>query len=244
MVVFLRVEANLTGVAAMLRNSLIFTLFILLTACGGGGGGGVASGGVDNTTPTDPDKSFSLSTLQSTTQGTVYTSQLTGSDSDGTSYTGSLSMANRAQTMLNGVLVTPKDLLISFTGGGVSITITGTSSIDTSGNLISLVIQTTGVTCTPVSPDRMPASVKIGDFGFLSTLTCSDNTTEERNWRVEDAGNGNIRVISNGTIKDQFNTIISVTDVTYIINGDGNVVSFKTVSTLSASGFTLTYQSV
>ncbi len=222
-------------------NRLVIVLSIaIVTACGGGGGGG----GGGTTTPTDPNQSFDLTKLQSTTAGTIYTSQLTGSDSNGVSYTGSVSAANRAQTMLGGVLVTPRDLLISLTGGGSSITVTGTSNIDTSGNLISVVIQTTGVTCTPVTPDKLPGSVKIGDFGILSTMNCSDNTTQERNWRVEDAGNGKIRVISNVTTKDQFNTIVSVTEVTYTIDNSGNIVSFKTVSTISASGFTLTYQSV
>jgi len=146
--------------------------------------------------------------------------------------------------MLNGALVTPHDLIISLTGGGSSFTITGTSNVDTSGNLISIVIQTTGLTCTPVSPDSMPISVKIGDFGILSTLTCDDNTTQERNWRIEDAGNGNIRVVTNGTIKDQFTAIISVTDVTFTLDGNGNIIAFKTASTQSATNFTLTYESV
>lgn len=221
----------------LVKIYLIGLAFVLIQGCGGGGGG-------TTSTPTDPNQSFTLSRLQSTTPGTVYSSQLTGSDSNGVSYNGSVSMANRAQTMLNGVLVTPQDLIISLTGGGNSVTVTGTSYADSNGNLISLVIQTTGLTCTPVTPDVIPETVKIGDFGILSALTCSDNTTQERSWRVEDAGNGNIRVISNGTVKNQFGTIVSVTDVTFTIDANGNLVSFKTVSTQSASGFTLTYQSV
>ena len=223
----------------MIKRLIIILSIAIVSACGGGGGGGG-----ETTTPTDPNQSFDLTKLQSTIVGTIYTSQLTGSDSNGVSYSGSVSAANRAQTMLGGVLVTPRDLLISLTGGGSSFTVTGTSNIDANGNLISVVIQTTGLTCTPVTPDKLPNSVKIGDFGILSTMTCSDNTTQERNWRVEDAGNGKIRVISNGTIKDQFNTIVSVTDVTYTIDSSGNIVAFKTASTISASSYTLTYQSV
>jgi len=217
-----------------------FILFILsvfvLSGCGGGGGGSNST----STTPTDPAQSFSLASLQSTTVGTVYSAQLTGSDSDGVSFSGSLSMANRTQIMLGGVLVTPSDMIFSLTGGGGSVTVTGTSYVDTSGNLISLYLQTTGMTCTPVSPDSMPLSVKIGDFGILSTFTCSDNTTQERSWRVEDAGNGNIRIISNGTSKDRFNTITDVTDVIFTIDGGGNIIAFKTVTTLFPSNYTLT----
>lgn len=210
---------------------------LVLFSCGGGGSNDSA------TTPSDPNQTFSLSALQSTALGTVYTSRLAGSDSNGVSYTGSVSMANRPQTLLNGVLVTPQDSIINLTGGGTSITVTGTSNIDTNGNLIIVVIQTTGVVCTPVSPDSMPSSVKIGDFGILSSMTCSDNTVQERNWRIEDAGNGLIDVVTNGTIKNQFNSIVSTTDVTFTIDDSGNIVSFKTVTTQSVSNFTLTYQS-
>lgn len=224
----------------MLKNMIIGLSLLVISACGDSGG----SDGGTTTIPTDPNQSFSLSQLQSTTLGTVYSTQLTGSDSNGVTYSGSFAIANRAQIMLGGVLVTPHDLIISLTGGGSSFTVTGTSNVDTSGNLISIVIQTTGLTCIPVSPDSMPTSVKIGDFGILSTLNCSDNTTQERNWRIEDAGNGNVRVISNGTIKNQFNAIVSVTDVTFTIDVGGNIVAFKTVSTQSFNNFTLTYESV
>jgi len=74
----------------MFKNIVVALSLLVITACGGGGGGG------STTTPTDPNKSFSLSALQSTTLGTVYTTQLTGSDSDGITYSGTFSIANRA----------------------------------------------------------------------------------------------------------------------------------------------------
>ena len=62
-------------------------------------------------------------------------------------------------------------------------------------------MQTTGVTCAPASPYRLPDSVTIGDLGILSTLSCSDGTTQETNWRVENAGNGRALIITNATVK-------------------------------------------
>ena len=220
----------------MLKNIFIVMFVLLISACGGGGS--------PSSTPTDPNQTFSLAKLQSTTLGTVYSTQITGSDSNGTSYTGSISLANRAQEMLNGVLVTPRDLLISLSGGGTSTVVTGTSYVDTSNNLIAVIIQTTGLVCTPVSPDNIPTTVKIGDFGILSTMTCDDNTTQARNWRAEDAGNGNIKIVSNATVKDQFNVIISVADVTFTLDSSGNIIAFKAVVTINASNFTLTYSSI
>ena len=226
----------------MRTKRLIFTLALIGTALISAG---CSSGGGDSTPTTTPtDTVFSLSGLQTDVVGTVYNTQLTGSDSNGTSYTGTSSMANRVDTMLNGVLVTPHDTIISLTGGGNSITVTSTSYTDINNYLISVVVQTTGLVCTPVSPDTIPSSVKIGDFGILSTMVCDDNTTQERSWRVEDGGNGTAKLVSSGIIKDQFNTVTTVVDVTFTINVGGDILAFKTVSTLSASNFTLTYQSI
>lgn len=212
---------------------------LFLVACGGGSSGGGSS---DDSTPTDPNQIFSLEELQSKTVGTIYSTSLTGSDSNGTSYTGSISAANRAEEMYGGNLASPTDLIISLTGGGSTITVTGTSYNDSStGYLLAVIIQTTGVTCTPVSPDEIPTLVKIGDFGILSDLICDDNTTQSRNWRIEDGRNGKIKAISAATVRDNFNNLVSMTEVTYIIDGNNAIVGFKTTSELS-SGYILTYQ--
>jgi len=145
--------------------------------------------------------------------------------------------------MLNGVLVTPQDEILSVTGGGVAIPVIRTTYIDSSGNLISVETQTKGLTCASITPDKLPESVKIGDSGNLSALTCSHNITEERSWRVEDAGNGNIQVFTNSTAKDLLNSNLEVTDITYTINGNGNIVTLKIVTTDITKGYTLTLQS-
>lgn len=105
-------------------------------------------------------------------------------------------------------------------------------------------MQTTGVTCAPASPYRLPDSVTIGDLGILSTLSCSDGTTQETNWRVENAGNGRALIITNATVKSQSNDIISTTDVTYTIDEPGNIIKFQTVTTQVEDPFTLTYESI
>ena len=221
--------------------SLAIVVFTL-AACGGGGGGG-DDDGVDNSTPTDPNKIFSLEQMQSTTIGTIYSTSLAGSDSDGTSYTGSFSVANRAEEMYGGILARPSDVLISLKGGGSTITVTGTSYIDSSSsNLLAVIVQSIGLTCIPVSPDVIPTLVKIGDFGILSDLICDDNTIQSRNWRIEDGRNGNINAISAVSVRDNFNNHVSTTEVAYKINGNNVVVGFETVSELS-NGFRLTYQS-
>ena len=172
--------------------------------------------------------------------GTIFSSKLSGNDSNGVRFTGSFSLANREQTILDGEPVTPQEYIISFSGGKTSMTYAGTSFIDTKGNLVSAVVQTTGQTCSPVSPYTMPKTVKIGDFAILPAMTCSDNTTQERTWRVEDGRNGNINFITNVAVKNQLNTIVSVADITSTIDGEGDIVSFKIVASEPARNYRIT----
>ena len=228
-----------------MKHLALAIVVFTLAACGGGGGGGGGGGSDDSPfVPTDPNQIFSLSKFLTTSIGTVYSTQLTGSDSNGNTYSGSLAKANRAQEMYGGVLTTPGDIIISLTGGGSSITVTSTGYIDSSGNTIAVVVQTTGLICTPVFPDSLPSSFKIGDFGILADLNCDDNTTQSQNWRVEDAGNGNVNLITSATLRDQFNNITVTVDITYTINGSGDIVFIKIVSRDLASNFILSYQSI
>lgn len=195
---------------------------------------------IPTSTPTDPSKAFTLAKLESTKTGTIFSSKLSGNDSNGARFTGSFSLANREQTMLEGISVIPQEYIISISGGKTSMTFAGTRYIDINGNLISAVVQTTGQTCAPVSPYKMPETVKIGDFALLPAMTCSDNTTQERNWRIEDAKNGNINFITNLTVKNHLNTIVSTADVISTIDGDGNIVAFKIVASEPAKNYRIT----
>lgn len=219
-----------------MRALILLISGLVIAACGGGGVGGDAS-------PTDPNQTFTLSVLQTMTMGTVYASNFRGSDSNGVNYAGSYSIVNRTKTMLNGVLTTPQDEILSVTGGGMAIPLIRTTYVDTSGNLIYIENQTKGQTCSSISPDKLPGSVRIGDSGTLSILTCSHNITQERSWRVEDAGNGNILVVTNSTTKDQLSMDLEVTDITYTINGNGSIVTLKIVTTDITKDYTLTLQS-
>ena len=221
------------------KIAVIVILASMILACGGGGGSDSGTTFV----PTDPNQLFPLSKINSTTQGTVFNFAVTGSDSNGVTYTGTIAQANRALEMYSGVLTTPRDTLINLIGGGSSTAVTSTGYIDTSGNLVGIVVQTTGLICTPVAPNNLPATVKIGDFGILSALNCDDNTTQSQNWNITDAGSGNVNLVTNAAIRNQFNTILSTTRITYKINGSGDILSISVSTTILASGYTLAYGS-
>jgi hypothetical protein len=222
-----------------LRSALIMLMLSTLIGCGGGGGGGDSS----TNTPTDPNQVFSLAFFKDTTVGTLYTSNLTGSDSLNNSITGSVTFTNRVQELLGGIMVTPRDLIYSLNIGGTPLTITSTSYIDNSGYNVRLEIQTTGVTCIPASPTAFPDTVQIGDAGILPTLTCDDNTTFEENWRVEDGYNGKINLVTSGVQKDQFNALLNTSEVKYIIDSSNAVVGFTATSTDLGTGYSYSVRS-
>ena len=214
---------------------LLLIITLALSACGGGSGG-----------ESESSQSFSLSMFQSTTEGPIYNAQLTGSDSFESTYTGSISVANGSQVTLDGVLVTPRNVIISLLPTvGSSITVSSTSYTDAGGYTVSVEVQTEDISCIPATPYRLPDSVTIGDLDILSTLSCDGGITEEMNWRVEDAGNGRARIITSATVKNQLNEIVSTADVTYTVDNSGNIVKFKSVTTtFDEDSYTLTYESI
>ncbi len=211
--------------------------------CGGGGGGSSSGGSASEIAPTDVNQDFSLAKYNSTEVGPVYSLNIEGIDSNSTTYSGSIRGANREQIMLDGLLVTPHESLLNLAGGGTSITSTATSYVDSSGLLVSMFVRLSGVTCTSVSPDRMPDSVKIGDFGTRSTLVCDDDTTIEANWRVEDGRNGTIELVTASVTKNIYSEIIFNSEVIYTIDSAGDLRKAVLSQEDFVSGYSMTLSS-
>jgi hypothetical protein len=64
----------------MIRSTIALVVFLLLASCDIG----------PTSTLTDPNQSFTLAKLRSTAPGTVFSTQLSGHDSKGVNYTGSI----------------------------------------------------------------------------------------------------------------------------------------------------------
>lgn len=220
----------------MYKVILTALILITLTACGGGSGG-------SSVTPTSTTQTFDLSKAFRTDIGSFYTTELTGNDSNGFNYTGSFELSNRQQEMLGGILVSPQDAKINLRNSSKSISVTSTSYIDSDQYLISVVVQNGALTCTPASSISNQSTVKIGDSGALSTLTCDDNTTHISTWKIADGGNGAIKYVTNTTVENQSGDIISTSEITYTISEFENIVAFKTATTINNPNFSLTYQS-
>ncbi len=198
----------------------IQVIAIVVSACGGGGGGG---GGTVVPPPPPPVQEFSMSALKSANSGTVYVAQLSGSDSLGGQWTGSLSITNRSQTMVDGVLATPQETLFSIIISGVEISAGAITYIDGSGYTLNTVLED-GSICTPAFLYQLPDNIKVGDSGMPPTETCTNNVVIESSWIAEGAGNGNINYV-----------------VTRSISADKEIVEFWT---LNVAGNFLAYRRV
>jgi len=216
----------------LLKSLTLAFIALVLTACG-------ASGYEGKTNP-----EYSLSPLQATKTGPVYTANLSGSDSNDKIYTGTITLTNNTQEMQNGVLVTPRLLTIMVSDGIVSSTETEINYIDSDGNLISIRNQTTNVSCTATTPDRLPALVKAGDSGVLSTLNCENSTTTERRWRAEEATNGNVNIVTTFTYKSDANVTVADTDITYTLNDQGVIIAYEKATTQTDTNYTRIYTSL
>ena len=217
----------------ILKNIFITLTALMITACGSENNNSI---------------SVSLSKFKSTKTGPVYSTQLAGIDSNGVSYEGSLSSINQTQGMFNGILFTARDFAVELNDGNNFVIFSSTSYIGSNNNLLSFIFQGNTIpvqlSCTPVTPDNLPSSVNVGDFGDLSILVCSDRFILERNWKVEDANDGNILLIFNKTLKDTFNETILVKKIVYTLSSDGYIIAFKSQEKIISSDYTLTYSSI
>jgi hypothetical protein len=244
------------GAALFSRLAVFFAVLLTINACGGAGGSSFDSAedssGCSFFCPDDDgnvdggdEPSVSLEALTTTEPGSLYSSAVEASDSNGATYTGTVLVTNKEQINLDGVLVTPRETITSLANQVVSATIISTSFFDDSGYLVRT--EKGPVVCLVSSQAKLPESVSIGKSGSLSTLTCNNGTIEDGNWEALDAGlEGIALVLSTTTRASSDNSIVSTETTTYTLDADGVIVSFELVITelLNDSEFTLTVQSI
>lgn len=143
--------------------------------------------------------------------------------------------------MYDGVLVTPRALVLSISAQNHPLpwAVSETDLIATYGGNLIVEEDSDKVICTPVSPDHLPASVKIGDSGVLSTLVCSDQTTTKRAWSITQAKNGGINLIEHNTETNSVNAVTEIDTYTYTLDSGGALVAIKMHANLPPSGFNL-----
>jgi hypothetical protein len=202
-----------------MRQKVVFALIVLaLAGCGGGGGGGTTG----TTTPTQTN--FSVAQYTSLNTGDTFTIPLTGTDTAGASYTGSIAANVVGPVTFNGKSVIERDVLINLTKTGVGVVLSTTEKgYYNSDRTLDEIVFSNGVTATPTSTFPMPTTVQVGSFGGQS-LSYSNGNSLTSTWQVAAAGGGNVTV----TVTSSTNLSVSEVD-TINANSSGNIVSIQEV---------------
>ena len=162
-------------------------------------------------------------------QGTVFNKNLTGAFDDGPQLSGAISYATRDDVLLDGQLVTPTDLLLILNIEDISVSTITTSYTDSFGNFLRSEAQT-GEICNATSPEGLPESVQINDFGSLSPVVCDNGDTQLSTWRALAGSDGtssnSVDIQVNTTIKNSTGADSSLAALTYsFINGQVENIS-------------------
>lgn len=160
-------------------KKLIFLISILiLVNCGGGGA-----------TPANPDP-FSFSTIKSLDPSFSQSFSLTGSDTDGDSFTATFVMNNLYAVVINSVSVVPREYVVNITNVSTGWSVSGVMNEYYSAGYVAeqRLYFSSGVTCNQTNSSGLPDSAKIGEGGAYVIYDCSDGSKETVTWRLEQSG--------------------------------------------------------
>ena len=162
---------------------------------------------------------------------------LSGTDSQGNSWTGSYSLHALGTTTYDGQTVTELQKYITTQQAG-------TTAVSSSVSLYFLLsngnpyrgISSTGLTTTFSSPVTLPTTATIGQFGSLWTSNQSDGTVVTTTWQVDSGSNGGSVLTISDAMSGSPAGVSNVACKYYIdMNGNPTSVSIS----LSTGGITL-----
>lgn len=217
----------------------IFCLFsaILLFGCGGGGGSSTPA------TPTPVGTTVSMATFKglyygTATPGTQMSFTLSGSDSQGNSWTGSFAAVSDGPTTFESQNVTKSRTLVTLQRG-TSTPVTGISSryFLTSNSTLYKSVSSLGVTSVPTTQTLMPNTIQVGDFDNFLNTTNSDGTTSTGTWRLDADFNGNSKFVLSGITRTG-GTVTGLEDDTFYLDSSGN--PYRMEISVTVSGVTVT----
>ena len=191
----------------------------ILGACGGGGGGSTSTQSSTTTIYTLPQIEQIIPT------GSTKTFNLSGSDNQGHTISGNLSIKNVGLVTVSGTNYLEFDQLLSLTTNlGASFTATTSIYADPTTKLpVYTYSPTTGLTFTVVTSTPLPATAQINDFGNLSSLSISDGGSETGTWQLKSNTSPYADLVESFVIKNSVGTITSTEDDTFTIDPSGTI---------------------
>ncbi|MDB4575773.1 hypothetical protein N9112_02315 [bacterium] len=221
-----------------MKKYLVLFAFIIIQGCSSGGG--------DSTSPTDPNTVFQLFPTGYFTAGYTSTINYTGTDTAGSTYTGTVSKQTQAESTFLGVPAIPILYQIQITNTATGAFASGTSTeyfstLATDRHYLGYSSNTTTTVSATTSP--IPQTAKIGDFGIIGTYTDNAGNVDIQSWRIDDGGNGTANGVLLSNETDQFGNPTSSSVETTNIDASGNRLSEKLVIYYADSGITVTLNS-
>ncbi len=200
----------------MYKIPLVIFFTLVVSACGGG----------SDAPATDPNTIFTLFDMNVVKAGTNKSFTISGSDTAGLTYTGTVSLVDRGLTTFMSQSVRRTDFVASIAVGNSGFA-TATDSVygDPSTRAVLFKEDDTGFTCTSSTSATIPNTAKPGDFGNTSSLTCADGSTETGAWRLQALTNGQAKLIYTFTYLDSLGNPDGTEEYSYIIDTSGNVLS-------------------
>lgn len=212
-----------------------------LAGCGGGGGG---DGGGTPQVQTPAGTAVSMTTFKglftgTATAGSQMSFTLTGSDTSGNAWTGSLSMVSDGPTTFenNSVTKSRSTFVLTRSSTGTSATNTDTSYFLAANGNFYKSINSAGETSVPSTQATIPDNSHVGDSGSLWNETSSDGTSESITWKLEADFDGKSKLTFSSTAKDASNVTIAQEDDTFYLDSNGN--PFKYEAKVTANGITI-----
>jgi hypothetical protein len=195
--------------------------------------------------PPPPATAFSLFPSEYFVDGYRESYSLTGSDTDGVTFTGDWTFQAGAQTTFNGSPAIPFDGILNITNTATNAFFTSVETDYYSTNAndrrdLGFASTSTGVVKTPTSTTALPTTARIGDFGNIGTYVTSSGDTDVETWQLTDAGNGRAYILFFISRSDQFGDFNSSREEKYLIDENGNRMSLELRIFFQSSGITLT----
>jgi hypothetical protein len=196
------------------------------TGCAGTGGG--AGWNI----PTPAGTAVSMATIKGLMYGTAPPGSevifnLNGSDSQGTSWTGSYTVVSDGPTTFESQNVTRSRTLMALQkGSGTRITVTSSRYYLISNSTLYKIVFSLGGTSVPTTQTVIPDIIRVGEFqNFLNTAN-SDGTTTAATWSMEAGYEGNTKFILSAVIKNGA-TITATEEDTYYLDPSGKPYQMK-----------------
>ena len=205
-------------------TAVLATVVFGMMGCGGGGG---------ESTPTVANtNTYSTAKILPLTASGTTTFTLTGSDTSGGSWSGSVQTRGDGSTVFEGQNVSKVSQIVTLSLAGsstASSTVAIASYYKSDGLLYKAVYSgSTSGTALQTNSAILPATFKVGDFASGPSLSLNLNGTTDSvttTYQVFDAGNGNARVVS--TMTYQVASYSATTE--YIISPSGDMLLLKMI---------------